>query len=131
MRFKDLKGLTGLPVESIKRRFRNEQVLTVLPVSDVGAKRDSLLIATPSRLALVTGEARPRSDHCMTQLVPWDVVRLADEEAAPEDDGVHRLVIHVGSLSFHAALPGADGQKALRDFVVIAQAQQGALAGST
>ena len=130
MRFRNLKGLTSLPIEAIKHRFRNEDVLTVLPVSSSVVGRESLFIATPSMLAIVTGHAHHESEEWMTQLAPWDVVRLADGRTDAEDD-THRLVVHVGSLTFEAALSGPEGQKALRHFVTVAEAQHEALAAPT
>ena len=127
MRFRNLKDLTSLPVEAIKHRFRNEDILTVLPVSSPFAGQESLLIAMPSMLAIVTGDERRERDEWMTQLAPWDVVTLSDDTLGREDT-TYRLGIHVGGLTFHAALPGPEGQKALRHFVVVAKAQQQALA---
>lgn len=132
MRFRNLRGLTSLPIERILRQFRNESVVTVLPVSDEGGGRDSILVATPSALALVTGDAGPRSDHWMTQWAPWDVVRLTDEaEAMPEPDvnadEEYRLTVLVGGRRFAARIRGELGRKALRDFVVAVQSRRATL----
>jgi hypothetical protein len=126
MRFRNLKGLTSLPVDAVKHRFRNEQVLTVLPVYGDVAGRDSLLVATPSELTVVSRDPR-RSDRWMTTLAPWGVVRL-DEAASHPDDDIHRLDIHIGNLTFHAALAGPKGQRGLSDFVMAARAQHEAIA---
>ncbi len=132
MRFGDLEGLTSLPVDGVKRRFRHEDVLTVLPVSGEVAGRDSLLVATPPRLAILTTVEHPGSDQWMTQWVSWDTVGLAVEGAlaAATEEETYGLTIDVGGLTFHARLWGPDGQRALRDFVVAAQARQAALASS-
>ena len=124
MQFADLQGLTGLPVEHVQHRFRGEEVITVLPVcTDAG--RQSLLVATPSKAAVVIGDA-PVSEHWMTYWAPWDAVRIIDDQAT--DDGVYGLTLSVGRLTFDAQLSGREGQRALRDFVVVVQSRRSALA---
>ena len=133
MRFEDLEGLTSLPIAGIRQQFRNEDVISVLPVSGDGAGRDSLLVATPSKLAILTGEAGPASDHWMTHWAPWDSVRLVDEdEAVPEadEDGTYRLAVHVGGLTFQASLAGPAGKRVLVAFIVAVGARREALATS-
>jgi hypothetical protein len=124
MRFRNLEGLTDLPIDAVKHRFRYEQVLTVLPVHGAFAGRDSLLVATPTELAIVTADTR-RRDRWMTSLAPWDVVRLGEVES---EAGTHHLAVDVGNLTFHAELWGPKGEKALRDFVIAARAQHEAIA---
>jgi hypothetical protein len=124
MRFRNLEGLIDLPIDAIKHRFRHEQVLTVLPVHGAFAGRGSLLVATPTELAIVTADTR-RRDHWMTTLAPWEVVRVGEVES---EVGIHHLAVHVGNLVFHAELWGPKGEKALRDFVVATEAQHEALA---
>lgn len=126
MRFADLPGRTSLPVEHVQRRFRNEDVITVLPAS-AAAGRESLLVATPSKVAVVIGEA-PATGHWMTRWAPWDTVRIADDLAT--DDGMYGLTLVVGRSTFHAELPGLQGQRALRDFVVAVQTRHSALASA-
>lgn len=128
MRFSDLEGLTSLPVETIRHRFRNEQVLTVLPVRREIAARDSLLVATPHKLAVITGDVHPGSDQVMMQLAPWDAVRVGDIEPDPSSADGHRLPVHVDTLTFRAALSGPAGERALRDFIGTARGRQEALA---
>jgi len=129
MRFGDLEGLTSLPIERVRHRFRNEDVLAVLPVTADVADRDALLVATVFKLAVVTGDTDPESPHWMSRWAPWDVVRLAvEEELAPATDReTYGLTIHVGGLVLQARLPGPAGQRALRDFVVMVQARHEAL----
>jgi hypothetical protein len=124
MRFRNLEGLIDLPIDAVKHRFRNEQVLTVLPVHGAFAGRDSLLVATPTELAIVTSDAR-RRDRWMTSLAPWDVVRLGEVES---EAGSHHLSVDVGNLTFYAELWGPKGEKALRDFVIAAGVQHEAIA---
>ena len=126
MRFGDLEGLTSLPIKRIRRRFRNEDILTVLPVSGA-AQRDSVLVATSPTLAVLTSDAGAKSGLWMTQWAPWDAVSFSEDDDADDgldDDNVYRLTIHVGRLTFVAQLAGPRGQRALRDFVVAAQTQR-------
>ena len=119
MHFRDVQGLTGLPVEHVRHRFRGEEVITVLPVrTDTG--RQSLIVATPSKAAVVIGET-PISEHWMTYWAPWDTVRIVDDQAT--DDGVYELTLSVGRLTVDAHLLGREGQRALRDFVVFVQSR--------
>ena len=124
MRFRNLEGLIDLPIDAVKHRFRNEQVLTVLPVHGAIAGRDSVLVATPSELVIVTTDPL-RRDHWMTTLAPWGVVRVGDVES---EVGTHHLAVHVGHLVFGAELWGPKGEQALRDFVVASGGQRETLA---
>jgi hypothetical protein len=120
MKFEDLQGLTSLPVEHVRHRFRGEEVITVLPVRTV-AGRQSLLVATPAKAAVVIGETPP-SEHWMTYWAPWDTVRIVDDQAT--EDGVYGLTLSIGRLTFDAQLLGREGQRALRDFVVVVQSRR-------
>ena len=132
MRFGDLEGLTRLPIDRVRHRFRNEDVLAVLPVTADVAEREALLVATALKLAVVTAADHPESDQWMTQWASWHTVGLAVEGAlaAATEEETYGLTVDVGGLTFHARLWGPDGQRALRDFVVAAQARQAALASS-
>jgi hypothetical protein len=122
MRFEDLSGLTVLPVDHVKRRFRNEEIITVLPARADGGQH-SLLVATPPKAAVVISEA-PESEHWMTYWAPWESIRVVDDRAT--EDGRYGLTLLVGRLAFDAELRGSDGQRALRDFVVAIQSRQAA-----
>ncbi len=130
MRFRNLKGQTGLPVDKIRHRFRNEDVLTVLPVSDGMTGRDAILIATSAKLAFVIADGRASSEQWVTYLSPWDSVSLDVDVgmATAGDDGITHLAITIGSLSFGATLAGPRGRKAVEDFIGVLKAQHGALA---
>ena len=117
MRFVELRGLTSLPIEHVERRFRYEEVITVLPAVSA-AGRPALVVATRSKAAIVIGEMPP-SEHWMTYWAPWESVRIDDDRAT--DDEVYGLTFSVGRLTFDAELEGRDGQRALRDFVVAVQ----------
>ena len=120
MRFGDLHGLTALPVDHVERRFRNEEIITVLPARASGGQY-SLLVATPPKAAVVIGETE-ESEHWMTYWAPWESVHILDDEAT--DDGIYGLTLSIGRLTFDAQLEGSDGQRALRDFVVAVQSMQ-------
>ncbi|MFV2063647.1 MAG: hypothetical protein ACC726_09055 [Chloroflexota bacterium] len=129
MRFGDLEGLTSLPIDRVRHRFRHEDVLTVLPVSGNATGLTSLLVATSSGLAIVTADKDPESGHWSTRWEPWDEVRFTDEgEAAPDAPAQYDgYAVHIGALTFHAQLAGPAGARALRDFVIAAQARRAAL----
>jgi len=127
MRFRNLEGLIDLPIDAVRHRFRNEHVLTVLPVHGANAGRDSLLVATPTELVIVTADTRGR-DCWMTSLVPWDVVRLGEVES---EAATHRLPVRIGHLTFYAELWGPKGERAVRDFAVAAGAQHETVAVAT
>jgi hypothetical protein len=120
MQFADLDGLTPLPVEHIEHRFRNEEVITVLPLLG-RAGQPSLVVATPSKAAIVVGEVPP-SEHWMTYWAPWDTVAFVDNPASEED--IHGLTVLIGRMAFDVQLPGPPGQRALREFVVTVQTHQ-------
>lgn len=126
MRFEDLHGLTSLPVEHVRHRFRNEDVITVLPVRGA-TERDSVFVATPGKLAVVTNVS-PVAEHWMTYWAPWDAVRVADAEAG--DAGVHGMTLWVGSLSFHARLTGPEGQRVVEEFAAVVAARRSAAASA-
>ena len=128
MRFKQLQGLTGLPIDQLRRQYRDADVRTVLPATAaedrVGA-RDSVLVATTDALAVVSRERGSSRSRASTLWAPWDVVRVSDEEepmTGPASDE-HRLVVHVGRLRFETCLPGEPGRQALQDFVRAAPAR--------
>lgn len=124
MRFSDLRGLTGLPVDHVERRFRNEDIITVLPVRSASG-RDTILVATPSKLAVVAS-ASPVVGHWMTYWAPWDSVGIVDDEAS--DDGWFGLMLTIGRVPVDARLHGPEGQRALREFVMTIQGRRTALA---
>ena len=119
MRFRDTAGHVDLPIYAIEHRFRNEPVLTVLPVRGAIAARDALLVALPTELAVVIGDPE-RRDGWMTFLAPWEVVMLGEVES---EAGIHRLVVTIDSLVLHVELWGPKGERALRAFVVVVGAK--------
>ena len=111
VQFRQLKGLTGLPLEQVRHQFRNENVRTVLPVTADDTGRETLLVATTYALAIVTGETGSQGERWMTRWAPWDVVRPNDEiepiTGTPDD--AYRLLVHVDRLTFEARLAGEAG----------------------
>jgi hypothetical protein len=135
MRFEDLRGLTTIPIERARGLFADDPIITVLPVTCERPVEDSILVATPRKLAVVTwrrhtvgGSVRGRF---ITRWARWEVVGLGTE---PETDGEVtpptvsesieaeestplRIAVQVGRRRFHTRLRGTMGRAALRDFV--------------
>ena len=118
MRFRNAAGLVDLPIYAVEHRFRNEPVLTVLPVRGAIGGRDALLVALPTELAVIIADPE-RRDGWMTYLAPLEVVALGDVES---EAGIHRLAITIDSLALMVELWGPTGERALRDFIVAAGA---------
>lgn len=116
MRFRNTAGLVDLPIYAVEHRFRNEPVLTVLPVRGAIGGRDALLVALPTELAVIIADPALR-DGWMTYLAPWEVVVVGE---VVSEDGIHRLAVHVDSLALQVELWGPKGARALQDFVVAA-----------
>jgi hypothetical protein len=116
MRFRNVAGLVDLPIYAVEHRFRNEPVLTVLPLRGAIAGRDALLVALPTEIAIIIADPE-RRDGWTTYLAPWEVVQVGAVESTA---GVHRLAVRIDSLALLAELWGPKGEQALRDFVVAA-----------
>lgn len=119
MRFRNAAGHVDLPIYAIEHRFRNEPVLTVLPVRGAIGGRDALLVALPTELAVIIADGELR-DGWMTYLAPWDVVSISEFDS---EHGIHRLDIHIDSLVLQVELWGPKGERALRDFELAATAK--------
>lgn len=118
MRFGELKALTSLPINEIHDQFRYEEVLTVLPVLDAAASRETLFVATRPMLALLI-PVRVPPGQWMTRWAAWETVSMSDPGPAPgQPDDEYRLDVLVGSQTFHARLRGERGRMAMRDFVM-------------
>ena len=125
MRFLTLKDQTVLPVERIRHQFRNEEVRSVLPARLAGGTSDTLLVATTSALAIVTGvPGSPR--RWLTRWAPWDAVHFGGRIETRHQRGhdVHHLAVRVDRLRFESYLPGRIGLRAMRDFVDASRARQ-------
>jgi hypothetical protein len=130
MRFLTLKDETVLPVERIRRQFRYEEVRSVLPARLADGTTDSLLVATTSALAIITGAPGSDRRRWMTRWAPWDAVHLDDhiETRREARHDIHHLTVSVDRLRFESYLRGEIGLRAMRDFVDAAQARQSELA---
>jgi hypothetical protein len=125
VRFEELAAVTSLPIDKISHSFRNEDVLTVLPVFTDEEHYETLLVATRTTLAIVTGEVGERGGRWMSRWAAWDSVGVSDPDLPPgAEDDVYRLTVQVGGQDFSAQLPGEAGRRALRDFVVAVQRSQ-------
>jgi hypothetical protein len=127
VRFRDTAGLIDLPIYAVEHRFRNEPVLTVLPVRGAIGGRDALLVALPTELAVIIADPE-RRDGWMTYLAPWEVVSLWQ---VGSEAGCHRLAIRIDSLVLQAELWGPKGQRALRAFAIAAGATPEGLPATT
>jgi len=127
VRFRNAAGLVDLPIYAVEDRFRNEPVLTVLPVRGAIAARDALLVALPAEVAVIIGDPE-RRDGWMTYLAPWDVVEVGEIDS---ENGSHHLAVRIDSLVLHVELWGPKGERALRDFVVAAGARPETLTVAT
>jgi hypothetical protein len=120
LRFLQLVGLTALPLGRIRRLFRHEDVRSVLPVRAARGHRESLLVATPSGLAIVSAVPGDRSGAWRTRWAPWDAVHLGGGAADP-------TAVWVDRVRFDASLPGGAGRRARRDFVLAARERRASL----
>jgi hypothetical protein len=130
MRFGQLKGLSGLPLGRVRRQFRNERVVAVLPVREDRTSCESLLVATSTALVVLTATEEGAAGHWMTRWAPWDVVRFMDDAEPGTARGArdeHRPMVLVDRGAFHVRVPGEIGKRALREFIAAAQARRMAL----
>ena len=127
MLFKTLRDLTSLPVQQIRRQFRNEEVRSVLPARAAVNGTESLLIATTSALAIVT--ATTGSPRWVTRWAPWDSVHTGADvrSTGRTDDGSHQMSVQVDRLRFDSTLPGRMGLRAMRDFIGVARERRSRL----
>jgi hypothetical protein len=108
-------------VSRLVEQFRNEDVLTVLPVRGGGSTLESLLVATQTALAVLTTSPGPPG-RWMTRWAAWDSVTMSQPPVpSGQPTDMVRLDIHVGGQAFHAWLQGETGRRAIRDFVVAAR----------
>src|SRR5262245_27032176 len=96
VRFLQLVGLTALPLGRIRRLFRNDDVRSVLPVHTARGHRESLLVATPTGLAIVTAIGGDGTGAWRTRWAPWEAVRFSDGTA-------ERFTVWVDRTRFEAS----------------------------
>ncbi len=113
MRFDGLRHLCSLPAERLEAALERERASAVLPVSEVGSGRATVLVATPRKLAIATLRRMAGHDRWVIRWAPWDAL-LMPEEARSYPFG--RGVIAIGGRSFALVLGGRPGRAAVHDF---------------
>ena len=128
MRFDGLRLLSSLPAERLEAALQREHVSAVLPVSELGSGRATVLAATPGKLAIATLRRIAGRDRWVVRWAPWDAVRMPEEVPDPGASG--RRVIDIGGKSFGLVLGARAGRVAVRDFRRCLQARRQTLARS-
>ena len=113
MRFEGLRRLSSLPAERLEAALQREHVSAVLPVSELGSGRATVLAATPGKLAIATLRRVAGHDRWIVRWAPWDAVRMPAEPGRP---GAPGRVIDIGGRSFRLVLGARTGRVAARDF---------------
>jgi len=114
MRFDRLRRLSSLPVERLETALQREQVGAVLPVSELGSGRASVLAATPRKLAVTTLRRVGGRDRWIVRWAPWDAVRMPEEQEGA--DPADRPVIDIGGRRYGLVLDGMVGRAAVAGF---------------
>jgi hypothetical protein len=113
MRFEGLRRLSSLPAERLEAALKREHVSAVLPVSELGSGRATVLAATPGKLAIATLRRVAGHDRWIVRWAPWDAVRMPAEPGRP---GAPGRVIDIGGRKFSLVLGARTGRLATRDF---------------
>jgi len=113
MRFDGLRHLCSLPAQRLEAALERERVSAVLPVSEVGSGRATVLVATPRKLAIATLRRIAGHDRWVIRWAPWDALRLREEGRS---GGSRRRTIDIGGRSFELVLGGRSGRAAMREF---------------
>ncbi len=113
MRFDGLRHLCSLPAQRLEAALERERVSAVLPVSEVGSGRATVLVATPRKLAIATLRRIAGHDRWVIRWAPWDALRLHEEARS---GALGRRAIDIGGRSFVLVLGGRPGRAAVRDF---------------
>ena len=114
MRFDRLRRLSSLPAERLEAALQREQVGAVLPVSELGSGRATVLAATPRKLAVATLRRIGGHDRWVIRWAPWDAVRMPEEQ--PPTKTLSRPVIDIGGRRFGLVLDGRAGRAAVNSF---------------
>jgi hypothetical protein len=126
MRFGGLRLLSSLPAERLEAALQREHVSAVLPVSELGSGRATVLAATPGKLAIATLLRTAGHDRWIIRWAPWDAVRMPEEVGRSGAPG--RRVIDIGGKSFGMVLGARAGHAAVRDFRRCLQGRRQSLA---
>lgn len=113
MELDGLRHLCSLPAERLGAALRREDVRAVLPVSEVGSGRPTVLAATPRKLAVATLRRIAGHHRWVVRWAPWDAVRMPEEVLS---GSFGRRVVDIGGRSFGLVLGGRAGRAALGDF---------------
>jgi hypothetical protein len=114
MRFDRLRRLSSLPAGRLATALQREQVGAVLPVSELGSGRATVLAATPNKLAVATLRRFGHHDRWVIRWAPWDAVRMPEEQDPAATLG--RPVIDIGGRRFGLVLDGVAGREAVHGF---------------
>jgi hypothetical protein len=109
-----LRHLSSLPAERLELALQRECVGALLPVSEVGSGRPTVLAATPRKLAIATLRRIGGRPRWIVRWAPWDAVRTPGN-VVPSRAG-ERRVIDVGGRRFGLVLDGRPGRVALHEF---------------
>lgn len=132
MRFRSLRDHTTIPVEDVRRQFRNEEVRSVLPVRSAAGCIDCLLVATTTALAIVSAGPSQGDGRWLTRWAPWDVVHVIEDvdEVVTDGEARHGVDVQVDRLRFESNVPGEMGLRAMQDFVAAWRERRSSLAAN-
>jgi hypothetical protein len=114
MRFDRLRRLSSLPAGRLEAALQRERVGAVLPVSELGSGRATVLAATPHKLAVATLRRFGTHHRWVIRWAPWDTVRMPEEQDPATTLG--RPVIDIGGRRFGLVLDGMAGRAAVHGF---------------
>ena len=126
MQLPGLAAMTTLSLDLVARCIGGRDIVSAIPVETDRPAHESILVATPSRIGVVS-RRRGVPERLAVRWSTWDTVRLGAHVGASDAADVAApfgLVVHIGERTYLAMLKGPAGRVALRDFVVAAQAGQ-------
>jgi hypothetical protein len=126
MRFDGLRLLSSLPAERLEAALQREHVSAVLPVSELGSGRATVLAATPGKLAIATLRRIAGRDRWVVRWAPWDAVRMLEGVGGSGAAGPR--VVDIGGRTFGLVLGARVGRVAVRDFRRCLQGRRRSLA---
>ncbi len=130
MRFDGLHELSSLHVDWLETLFHDEPVLAVLPVSEHGSGRSSVLVALPHMLGVMTLRLVAGRSRWETRWAPWGAVRLPSLRSATAASRA-RTAVDVDDRLFDGVLGGERGRVALREFARAVRRRRQALDSTT
>jgi hypothetical protein len=118
--------MTTLPLDLVARCIGDSDIVSAIPVETDRPAHESILVATRSRIGIVSRRLGGH-DRLIVRWSTWADVRLgahAGSSDLADATAPFGLVVHIGPRRYLALLEGPAGRVALRDFVVAAQAAQ-------